>query len=52
MGFPARGMEEFAGSDRQILPGHGQKIPPAAPFKPDSRNMIFRSGEKSMFKLF
>jgi len=45
-------MEEFADSDRQILPGHGQIFP--GPWRPwaDRRGLIFRSSEKSMFKLF
>jgi hypothetical protein len=45
-------LEKFAGSDRQILPGHGQFFPASGARAPDTRNMIFRSREKSMFKQF
>jgi hypothetical protein len=35
-------MEKFAGSDRQILPGYGQIIPPVAVPETDTGNMNFR----------
>ena len=38
--------------DRQILPGHGQIFPCLRRSRVDRRNLIFRCGEKSMFKLF
>jgi hypothetical protein len=44
-------MEEFAASGRQILPGHGQNFPSQRRVGADTRDLIFRSREKSMFKL-